>query len=201
MLRLIHSQTVQGAILVDDIDDGLPNKNVHRLGSSGDPRAYVRDGYANKPKQPVYIPRTKPTDSSIAGFIDLDETERVLLSAENGKVAGLQTAGLISVVSLTEADLATPVITGVTLDSPAAGDVTIDGTGFLSVTPDITSVRLFGAGVGDVTLTQAQIVAVSPGAVGNTQIIIDSTLIAGLASGDDIIVTADGQASNTFAVP
>jgi len=39
MLRLVHKQTVQGAILVDDIDDGIPNKEVHRLGSYGDPKA------------------------------------------------------------------------------------------------------------------------------------------------------------------
>ena len=93
------------------------------------------------------------------------------------------------------------IVGGVTLNSPGAGDVTIDGTNLASVAPDITSVRLFGGGVGDVTLTTAQILAVAPGAVGDTQIIIDSTLIAGLASADDIVVTADGQASNTFAVP
>lgn len=200
MLRLIHAQTVQGAILVDDIDDGLPNKNTHRLGSTGDPDAYKRDGYANEPKQSVYIPRTKPVDAAIAGYIDLNETQRALLSAENGKIAGLQTAGLISVVSLTAGDLATPAITGTTLDSPAVGDITIDGTGFLSVTPDITSVRLFGAGVGDVTLTAAQILAVVPGAVSNVQIIIDSTLVAGLAAGDSVIVTADGLTSNTSVI-
>jgi len=201
MLRLIHTQSNQGAILVDDLDDGLPNKNVHRLGSTGDPDAYKRDGYANEPKQACYIPRTKPTDATIAGYIDLNETQRVLLSAENGKIAGLQTAGLITVVSLTASDLAAPVITAVTLNSPAAGDVTIDGTGFLSVDPEITSVRLWGAGVGDVTLTAAQILAVAPGAVGDTQIIIDATLIAGLASGDDVAVTADAQVSNTFPAP
>lgn len=201
MLRLIHSQTVQGAIYVDDIDDGLPNKNVHRLGSSGDPRAYVRDGYANKPKQPCYVPRTKPTDAAIAGFIDLDETQRVLLSAENGKIAGLQTAGLISVVSLTEADLATPNITSATLGSPGAGDVTVGGTGFLSVTPDISTIRLFGAGVGDVTLTAAQVLAGTGGVFSNVQIVVDTLLAPLLASGDSIIVTADGQASNTFVIP
>ena len=201
MLRLIHSQTIQGAIYVDDIDDGLPNKNVHRLGSSGDPRAYVRDGYANKPKQACYIPRTKPTDAAIAGFIDLNESQRVLLSAENGKIAGLQTAGLITVVSLTAADLVAPNITSATLGAPGAGDVTIGGTGFLSVTPDISTVRLFGAGVGDVTLTSAQVLAGTGGVFTNTQIVVDTLLAPSLASGDSIIVTADGQASNTFVIP
>lgn len=201
MLRLIHQQTVQGGILVDDIDDGMPNKEVYRLGSTGDPAAYKRDGYANEPKQSVYIPRTKPSDATVAGFIDLNETQRVLLSQDSGKIAGLTSAGLISVVSLVESDLDTPVITGVTLGAPAAGDVTIDGTDFLTVLPNVTSVRLFGAGVGDVTLDAATILGTAPGSITDIEIVIDSTLIPGLASGDDVIVTADDQASNTFAVP
>jgi len=201
MLRLIHSQTVQGALLVDDIDDGLPNKQTHTLGTTADPNAYPRDGYANKPKQPCYVPRVKPTDATVAGFIDLDETPRVVLSADRGKIAGLNTAGLVSIVSLSPGDLTAPAITAVTLNAPAAGDVTIDGTNFLSVAPDSSSVHLVGAGVGDVTLTTAQILAVAPGAVGDTQIIIDSTLIAGLASADDITVNSDDQDSNIFPVP
>lgn len=205
MLRLIHSQTQQGALLVDDIDDGLPNKTAHRMGSTADPNAYARDGYANKPKQPCYIPRVKPTDATVAGYIDLEETARVLHSAGNGKIAGLQatTPPLISVVSFVESDLDAPVITGAAL---AAGDLTIDGTSFLSVTPEITTVRMWGPTVGGteaapaITLTSAQIVAVAPGAVGDTQIIIDATLLGLLAIGDNVTVRADAQVSNTFVV-
>lgn len=200
MLRLIHTQTVQGGHLIDDIDDGLPNKMTHRLGSVGNPAAYKRDGYANEPKQPVYVPRTRASDPTLAGSIDLNETDRVILSQASGKIAGMIDAGNITAVSLVAADLDTPVVTGAEVDVPAAGDVTIDGTGFLSVLPDITSVRLFGGGVGDVTLTLAQIIAVAPGAVSDTQIVIDTTIIGGLAAADDVIVTADDQASNTFAV-
>lgn len=200
MLRLIHTQNVQGALLVDDIDDGLPNKANHRLGSTGDPKSYKRDGYANERKQKCYVPRTKPGDATIAGYIDLDETPRVSLSASGGKIAGLQRAGRITVVSLVAADLATPNITSATLGAPGAGDVTIGGTNFLSVAPNFTKVRLFGAGVGDVTLTQTQILAVPPGALTNVSIIIDNTLVPGLASGDSIIVTADDHASNTFVI-
>lgn len=199
MLRLIHAQTIQGAILVDDIDDGLPNKQVHRLGSTGNPAAYKRDGYANEPKQAVYIPRTKPTDATVAGYIDLNETQRVLLSAENGKIAGLQTAGLISTVSLVAADLTAPAISAAAL---AAGDLTIDGTSFLSVGPEITTVEMWGPTVGGteaapaITLTAAQIVAVTPpGAVSNIQIVIDSTLLGALAIGDSVKVRADAQYS------
>lgn len=195
MLRLIHSQVGQGALLVDDIDDQLPNKVAHRLGGTGDPKAYKRDGYANSPKQKCYIPRVKAGEPTIPGFIDLNQTERVTNSAGRGKIAGLQRAGLISVVSFSASDLATPTVASATLDAPAVGDVTIAGTNFLSLTPDITSVRLFGAGVGDVTLTSTQIVAVAPGSVTNTTIVIDSTLVPGLSLGDLVTVRADGQTS------
>jgi len=201
MLRLIHEQTVLGPILIDDIDDGLPNKAAHRMGFSGDPHHAPRDGYANEPKQPSYIPRVKAGEETVAGYIDLDETQRVLLSASNGKIAGHQALGTIRVVSLVASDLTQPNISGATLGSPASGDVTIAGTGFLSVDPDITTVIFAGAGVGSVTLTTAQIEAVSPGSVGNTSIVVDSTLISGLTSGDTIQVRADGQLSNVYTLP
>lgn len=196
MLRLIHNQTVQGGIVIDDIDDGLPNKQVHRLGSTADPKAYKRDGYANEPKQKCYIPRTHAANTSLPGYIDLKETQRVTLSAGKGKIAGLVQSGLISMVSLVESDLAEPVITTATIDAPDTGDITIAGTGFLSVQPQTTSVHLTGAGVGDVTLTMAQIIAVSPGAVTDTEIIIDATLVPSLAAGDEVTVTADAQTSD-----
>jgi len=200
MLRLIHTQIEQGAILVDDIDDGLPNKQVHRLGSTADPAAYKRDGYANEPKQAVYVPRTNASNPLLAGFVDLNETEKVILSAGQGKIAGLQSAGHLTVVSLVAADLAAPTITGAEIDLPAAGDLQIDGTNLLSVSPDETSVRVFGGGVGDITLTATQILAVPPGALSDTQIIIDATLMPALVAGDEVTVTADGQVTAAFTI-
>ncbi len=201
MLRLIHSQTGLGGILIDDIDDGLPNKAVHRLGSTADPDSYQRDGYANKRKQPCYIPYSNPANTAQAGYIDLDETDRVVRSASSGKIAGFVAAGLVSAVSLVASDKLAPVVSTVTLDAPAAGDVTIAGSNFLSVLPDVTSVTLAGAGVGSVTLTKTQIEAAAPGAVSNSSIVIDSTLIAGLQAGDTVVVHADSQNSNTAYVP
>ena len=206
MLRLVHAQTVLGPIYVDDIDDGLPNKTAKRLGSTADPNAYVRDGYANSPKQPCYVPRTKPGDASVAGFIDLDETQRVSHSAFNGKIRKLQSAGLISVVSLVSTDLATPVVTNAQIAVPGAGDVTITGTGFLSVAPDVTMVKLFGATVGGTanapafTLTASQILAAPGGTLTNTSIVIDTTINGALAAGDFVVVIADGRTSNTFTI-
>jgi hypothetical protein len=200
MLRLIHQQTVQGAILVDDIDDGLPNKSYHRLGSTADPKAYVRDGTIDKPKQNCYVPRTRTAEGFplIAGYIDLDETSRVLSSEGRGKIKGLRDAGYISTVSFVAADLAAPVVTQAEIDVPGAGDLTIDGTGFLSVAPDITTVIITGDGA--VTLTQAQIVA-GTGTVSDTAIVIPAALVAGISdTTTSVQIQADEQLSNTVAV-
>ena len=180
MLRLIHNQTVSGAILVDDIDDGLPNKQVHRLGSTADPNAYVRDGYANKPKQPCYVPRTMANTGfpTVAGFINLNETQRVTLSAGKGKISKLQQAGLISVVSMVAADLAAPTLATAVIDAPGAGDITLTGTTFLSVSPDVTTVMITGTGA--VTLTAAQILT-GGGTVTATSIVIPAALVPGIA--------------------
>lgn len=206
MLRLVHAQTTLGPLLVDDIDDGLPNKTAKRLGSTADPKAYARDGYANVAKQPCYIPRIKSGDATVPGFIDLDETQRVIHSAHSGKIKGLQRAGFITVVSLVASDLATPVVTAAQIAVPEAGDVTITGTGFLSVAPDVTVVKLYGAGVGGtalvpgLTLTTAQIIATAPGAVTNTSIVIDTLVNGNLAAGDFVVVVADGHDSNAFTI-
>jgi len=198
MLRLIHSQTVQGAIVVDDIDDGLPNKTAHRLGSTADPKAYARDGYANSPKQPCYIPRTKPGNPLTAGYIDLNQTSRVNLSAGQGKIFKLTQAGLISVVSFVASDLATPVVTNAQASVPGPGDVTITGTGFLSVAPN-DSIVVF-TGTGAVTLTRNQIV-VGGGTFTNVSIVILAALIPGVvAATSSVKVNADDNNSNTFVL-
>jgi hypothetical protein len=208
MLRLIHNQTVSGAILVDDIDDGLPNKPVHRLGSTADPKAYVRDGYANKPKQPCYIPRVKATNPAIPGYIDLEQTDRVMLSAGRGKISKLSTAvppnaPLISVVSFVASDLATPAITtpgGADLGTPGVGDLTISGTKFLSLTPNESIVTITGTGA--VTLTQAQIIdPIVGGTFTDTAIFVPAILIPGVVITNSFaMVTADDNDSNVVAL-
>jgi hypothetical protein len=200
MLRLIHQQTAQGAILVDDIDDGLPNKQVHRLGSNADPKAYDRDGYANKPKQACYVPRTMAGEGFplVAGYIDLNETDRVLMSAGKGKIKGFQDAGYLDVVSFVAADLAAPVLTQAEIDVPGAGDLTIDGTGFLSVEPDITTVIITGDGA--VTLTAADIIA-GTGSVSATEIVIPAALVPGISdTTTSVQIQANQQLSAVVAV-
>jgi hypothetical protein len=180
MLRLIHAQTVAGGILVDDIDDGLPNKEVHRLGSTADPKAYERDGYANKAKQSCYVPRSQVNSGFplVQGYINLNQTPKVAFSAGKGKIQKLQTAGLVTVVSMTAAQIAAPVVTLSDLGTPGAGDLTLTGTTFLSIAPDVTSVIITGTGA--ITLTSAQIIT-GGGTVGATSIFIPAALIPGVA--------------------
>jgi hypothetical protein len=196
MLRLIHEQTVIGALLIDDIDDGLPNKQVKRLGSTADPKAYKRDGYANAAKQPCYIPRSDATDPTLPGYIDLEETERVTLSAFKGKIKGFQDAGLLRVVSVVAADLVAPAITSAEFDSGATGDLTITGTGFLSVDPAVTTVVITGTITGSPkTLTEADFDTFT-----DTSIVILAADLAGMAEGDTVVVVADGQTSASEAI-
>jgi len=199
MLRLIHNQTVSSSILVDDIDDGLPNKMTHRLGSSGDPKAYDRDGYANYPKQPCYIPQTKPTDPAVPGYIDLRQTEKVLLSSGKGKIKKLSDSGFITVVSYTMSDVAAPQITSADKDAPGAGQLTINGFNFQSLAPNVSSVLLTGTG-GPLTLTQAAILAAG-GSFSNTSIVIPAALVPGIATGTTFAkVQADDQLSSPVAL-
>jgi hypothetical protein len=143
-LRLIHNQlaVTPGAILVDDIDDGLPNKEVYRLGSSGNPKAFEHDGYANKPKQRSYIPRTKIGEPAIPGYIDLQQTPRVVFSAGKGKISKLVRAGFITATVFVPADVVAPTMATAATNTPGAGQMTLTGTTLVSLSPDVTSVTL-----------------------------------------------------------
>lgn len=199
MLRLIHAQKVSAPLLVDDIDDGLPNKATHRLGSNGDPKAYDRDGYANAEKQPCYIPVHKPSNPAIQGYIDLRQTDRVTLSAGKGKIKKLADQGFITVVSFTMADVAAPVVTNAQLGVPGVGDVTITGTGFLSLAPNFSTVLVSGTG-GPLTLTEAAIVAAG-GSVSDTSIVVPAALVPGVViTNTSVRVVADDKTSNAFAL-
>ena len=206
MLRLIHNQTVTSGILLDDCDDGLPNKEVHRLGSTANPKAYERDGYANKPKQPCYVPYSQANVGfpTIPGYIDVNQTNRITFSAGKGKIYKFSAAPgspkLISVVSLTASQIVKPVVTAGAHGSP----VVITGTTFLSVQPDITTVT-FAQGTGvsapvPATLTAAQITTAG-GSVSGTTISIPSTAFTTApVVNNTVFVQANEQNSNTFTM-
>lgn len=191
MLRLIHNQTVLGPVLIDDIDDGLPNKTKHRLGSMANPDAYARGGYANEPKQKCYIPYYKPGDQTIQGYIDLRETQRVMHSYGKGKISGFSQAGLIQVVQFVHTDLATPTVASGVL----AGDLTITGTKLLSLIPNESYVIITGTGA--VTLSRTTILAAGgTAAFTDTNIVIPAALIPGVVvATSSVQVQADDNTS------
>lgn len=208
MIRLTHSQTTAGPLVVTDIDDGLPNKTAHGL--TAPPSRDQRDGSVggsatkgtapavNQLKQKCYVPRVK-AGTALAGYIDLKETDRVLMSVNKGVIAGLKAANLLTVTSFLDSDVAAPTVTSMRLDLPGAGDITITGTNLTSLAPDLTTVAFTGAGA--VTLTQTQITT-GGGSVGASSIVIPAALVPGVGDSTTFgTVTADNQtATGTVAL-
>jgi hypothetical protein len=225
MLRLTHNQTISGSILVNDIDDGLPNKTarrgVAREKVSGSPVLIAGgilapansrlDGNSlggrdkstlpgvNFSKQKCYIPKYKilpngTHDTSIAGFIDIAESDRVLLSQDHGVIAALAstisgkpTYPLITVTSFSSSDLAAPTISAANIAAGGTYILTITGTKFLSLAPDVSSVR-----IGTTTLSATQITTAG-GTFTDTSIVIPEALIplSMIVGTTPVYVTAD----------
>jgi hypothetical protein len=220
MLRLIHNQTVQGGILVDDIDDGLPNKEVHRLGSTANPKAYERDGYAGKPKQSCYIPYTRGSYGFplVQGYINLNQTNRVILSTGKGKIfklsevpsnaneskAGASNFPLITTVTFTASQIVAPVVTAAVHATSSPTPATIAGTTFLSVQPDVTVVTYARGSAGSTpspaTFTAAQIVTAG-GTISGTAVSIPyAAFSTAPVVGNTVFVSANELTSNTFTL-
>jgi hypothetical protein len=205
MLRITHTQVAQGAIYLTDIDDGLPNKTAKAR--VGDPKKYQRDGTglsgadrSTRPgvgnlKQKCYIPRLNAANPALAGYIDLKETDRVLISQAKGDINGFRVANLVTVTSFLDSDVAAPVVVSQEIDAPGGGQVTITGTGLTSLAPDFTTVTITGTGA--VTLTQTQITG-GGGTVSGTSIVIPAALIPGVVkNATSAQVRADNQLSTT----
>jgi len=203
MLRLTHTQVAQSALYIPDIDSGLPRRTARR--GIGDPKRYETDGSvlsgsdrSTKPginynKQKCYVPRVKPGETSIAGYIDIVESDAVLMSQSRGTIKGLQTAGHLTVTSFVSTDVAAPTLTLADFGAPGVADLTLTGTNFTSLAPDITTVIITGTGA--VTLTQAQIIA-GGGSVAATSIVIPAALVPGInVTVSSAQVRADGQLS------
>lgn len=203
MLRVTHSQTGQGPLYITDIDDGLPYQTSKH--GQGDPKRYRRDGSGlsgpdkstqtgvNYPKQVCYVPYEKPTDSTIAGYIDLEESDRVLMSQAKGVIAGMVEAGLATAEFYSTAVLAAPTVATAVLGVPGAGDLTISGTNLTSLAPNFTTVTITGDGA--VTLTQAQIITGS-GTISASSIVLPAALVPAVATTTSFVqVTADDQSS------
>lgn len=127
-VRVVNQQLINRSILIDKIDRSQGNFT----------------GYAQKPKQKVYVPyvypdTTKVATPSVKGYVDLVPTDEVLLSYNNGTISGLVTSGHISASRVTSTTVATPALTSAAY---VPTHTTIGGTTFTSISPDITYVIL-----------------------------------------------------------
>lgn len=178
LIRVVNQQTINRSILLDKLDDGQANT----------------EGYANLPKQQVYVPYSNPLDTSVKGYVDLVPTDRVLLSANNGTIAGLKTAGRTDHFAFSSALVTTPVISGA---AHAGTDTTIDGTTFLSVTPDVTYVTFESPGGVTQKVPSSAFTTFTA-----TQIIVPdaAVTIGSPVAGWKVTVQANSKSSNQFTV-
>jgi hypothetical protein len=178
LIRVINQQTINRSILLDKLDDGQSNT----------------EGYANLPKQQVYVPYSNPANVAVKGYVDLVPTDRVLLSADRGTIAGLKSAGRTDHFAFNSALISTPTVSAV---SNLGTDTTIDGTTFLSVTPDVTYVKFTN------TLGASQFVPSSAFSVFNaTQIVVPDAAVSIGTPGEGwtVAVVANSKTSNLMPI-
>jgi hypothetical protein len=138
-LRVLHTRNVTGDILINDIDQGMP---VDYLDENRKQDVYVTYNLKK------IVGNTVVEDPSLAGFVDLVQSDKVKLSRDRGVLKGLVDEGLISVEELAVGAGNPPVITAVTQDRTGGGSgtdddqVVITGTGFLSSDPYTSKVFL-----------------------------------------------------------
>jgi len=192
-IRLIHSQSQDGDLLINDIEDGTPRRPFDDY--------YKQDVYVTFNRKFFNGDGLVEVDETQPGFIDLVPSDDVLLSREDGVIAGLEAAGLITVVDVATGALAAPTIATADQDTSDATDATNDyrveiaGTNLVSVSPDVSTVVLTAANSDTVTLTATAIDADPAGTFTATSIIIPATL-HGFATDDsnnvtDVAVTAN----------
>jgi len=134
LVRVTNEQTLpqglsrDGSILLDKIDKSQ--------GNSDSPP------YAQLPKQTIYVPFVNPLDTAVNGYVDLVQTDEVILAAEaDGSIGALAntTPPRVTVLAFDSALIATPTVTNAV---NAVGTTTVTGTTLLSVSPDRTRLRL-----------------------------------------------------------
>jgi hypothetical protein len=118
-VRVVNQQRLVRSILIDKIDRSQGNF----------------EHTAQNPKQKIYVPYVNPSDVSVKGYIDLVPTDQVLLSLDNGTIAGLVKKGYVTSARIASTTVAAPALTSA---SHAATDTTLGGTVFTSVSPDVT---------------------------------------------------------------
>ena len=179
VLRVINNQLYNRSILINSLDNGLPN-------SLPDERH----------KQQVYVPYTNPADSNVPGYSDFTLTDRVLRSANSGVIYKLNQQGIITITIIDSDDTIAPTVTSASYSDPT---ITINGTTFQSVSPDVTYVTFTDPSTGNsVTVSAFDFASLS-----STQITIDKSKVTSLGtptSGWEVVVKANSKNSNTGTI-
>lgn len=188
LARVVNEQTLpqglsrDGSILLDKIDKSQ--------GHSESPP------YAQITKQKIYVPYVNPADPTVKGYVDLVQTDEVLLSLEtDGSIGGLAgtTPPRVSVTLFSSALIATPVITSGTNTT----STTIGGTTFLSVLPDLTYVEFESPG----GLTQLVSQAAFSAHLATSIVVPDAAVTIGsVIPGWKVRVFANSKFSNQFTL-
>lgn len=191
LARVVNEQTLpqglsrDGSILLDKIDKSQ--------GNSENPP------YAQVAKQKLYVPYSNPANPAVKGYVDLVQTDEVILALDpDGSIGGLANTvpPALSVTLVSSALIATPTVTSAAADTPGAGDLTIGGTTFLSVLPDVTAVYLTnGSGVTQV-IDQANFNTHNA----TTIVILAADITGAVAAGWTVRVFANSKFSSSFTV-
>lgn len=133
LTRVVNEQTITGtaSILLDKIDKSQ--------GNSDSPP------YAQRAKQALYVPYWNLVDPTVKGYVDLVQTDEVLLAMEpHGTIGGLEANGVVTVTVFSSGLIATPTI--IAAANGGGGFTVIDGNPvtdtYLSLSPDVTYVDL-----------------------------------------------------------
>ncbi len=178
LVRIIHNQQTLGPLVVWDIEDGMPRKEL----------AYLY-------KQPVYVDYSDPTNSTLPGHVDLVPTGKVLQSIQNGQLASYLAKNYIQPpIYISSGTIEAPVIATATTGNSS---LAIVGNDFISVSPYTTTVTFTGAGA--TTLTDIQITSAG-GTITTTQMEIPNSLISGVTTGSSVTIGANDHISNAVAV-
>lgn len=179
LIRLLHTQSTDGPLLVTDIESGLPNERfgIYR-------------------KQPgVYVPYYRTyfnqdglveVDRDTAGFVDLVPSDKAVASLDRGVIAKFVEKGFVTATEIPSGALNAPVVTEA--EQTGTGDVTVTGANFVSFAPDTTRVQVAGV------------------ELDGTDFIVDSAtqirITTGVAydAGQEVVVIANSQESNAQAV-
>jgi hypothetical protein len=112
--RFVHNQDQEGEILIDDVEDGLPNKPFGRFRKQQVYIPYHRKYTEVKASGEVVVKE----DRSKPGFVDLVRTEQVEKSIQNGALSGLADKGDLNKIEVQAGQDDPPSIDSAYVDTP-----------------------------------------------------------------------------------